>query len=339
MNMKEMIRSMPYQINHQSKNLQDLSFDKNKFKDIGHIVIAGMGGSAISGDFSKLMLKDSIDIPIYVVRDYTLPKWCNNSTLFILSSYSGNTEETLSIYKQAKEKSDKIISITTGGTLESNSIADQIDVVNLPKGYQPRAAIGFSLFTLMVVLKKIDLIKQEVIESILVASEELKSFYNDFCEVNGYAFKIANKIRDGVVSIYGVESSTDVIASRFRAQLAENAKILTSHHSLPELNHNEIEGWNSNQFVGLNKHIIWIQDIEDHKQVKNRIEITSELLSELDVENIFIIVDGENRISRLIKLIYLTDWISYYVAEINGVDPIPVNRIESLKKRMPKLDL
>ena len=136
-----------------------------------------------------------------------------------------------------------------------------------------------------------------------------------------------------------MESSTDVIASRFRAQLAENSKVLASHHSLPELNHNEIEGWNNSQFKDLDKKIIWIKDPSDHIQIKSRIDITSNLLSDLDVESIHIEAEGDNKISRVLKLIYLTDWISYIVAKLNDVDPIPVSRIENLKRQMPKINL
>ena len=121
--------------------------------------------------------------------------------------------------------------------------------------------------------------------------------------------------KSSLLLIYGTESSTDVVASRFRAQLAENAKFLCSNHSIPELTHNEIEGWNENQFNNMKKNIIWLEDEGDHPQKTKRIKITSDLLGELDVHNIFIKTSGDNYFIRLLKLVYLTDWISYYLAK------------------------
>ena len=117
-----------------------------------------MGGSAISGDLVKLFLKNDIDVPIKVLRDYSIPNWTNENTLFILSSYSGNTEETLSCFDLAVSKSRKVISISTGGNLEIESLKHEVPIVKIPKGYQPRAALGFSLITLLCVLNKINLV-------------------------------------------------------------------------------------------------------------------------------------------------------------------------------------
>ena len=137
-----------------------------------------------------------------------------------------------------------------------------------------------------------------------------------------------------MISIYGTQSSTDVISSRFRAQLAENSKIISSHHVLPELDHNEIEGWNEDQFKDIKINIIWLQDEDDHERVKKRVKVTSELLSKIGINNIFISCNGNNSITRHLKLIFLTDMISYYLATINGIDPVPVNRILDLKEKM-----
>ena len=145
MKMNEMIKSFPDQIIDQFENLSSLYLAQDKFSKVNNIVVAGMGGSAISGDLIKLFLKNEIDIPITVLRDYSVPNWTDKNTLFILSSYSGKTEETLSCFSLAVLKSKKVISITTGGSLENASLKHEVPVVKIPKGFQPRAALGFSL--------------------------------------------------------------------------------------------------------------------------------------------------------------------------------------------------
>ena len=334
MRMDEMIRSFPRQINDQWNSLKSLELDLDRFNGVENIVIAGMGGSAISGDIVKMLTKNELSVPITVVRDYSIPRWTDERTLFILSSYSGNTEETLSCFKAAILKSKKIISISTGGKLESLSLENDVKVVALPPDYQPRAALGFSLITLLSVLCKINLIKSDFLDIVIRASHTLDDFYNEYCAENLLADSIAKKIKDGVIAIYGVESSTDCIASRFRAQIAENSKMLSTFNVLPEMNHNEIEAWNEFQFKDMNKIAIWIHDEDDHPRISDRIKITSGLLEEIGIHNIFIKCSGDSYQERCLKLLFLNDWISYYLAKANSIDPIPVNRIMNLKSKL-----
>jgi len=334
MNMLEMIKSFPSQIESQYKSLLELEFDLNKYKNIENIVIVGMGGSAISGDIINNLLRDELSIPITVIRGYTLPQWVDDKSLIILSSYSGNTEETLSVYDYSKARSSMLISVTTGGVLQEKSNKDEVLSISMPIGFQPRAALGLSLTSLMMIFSKLNLIDSSTIDNFLSSSKELTLYFDDFCKEGQYAYGVAQQISDGVLSIYGTESGTDVVASRFRAQIAGNSKIISSHHILPELDHNEIEGWNNQQFKGQKTNIIWLQDHHDHERIKKRVQVTSDLLSEIGINNIFISCDGDSFISRQLKLILLTDMISYYLAIINGVDPIPVNRIMDLKEKL-----
>lgn len=334
MKMDEMIKSFPDQIIDQFENLNSLHLSLDKFSNVDTIVIAGMGGSAISGDLVKLFLKNDIDVPITVLRDYSIPNWTNENTLFILSSYSGNTEETLSCFDLAVSKSKKVISISTGGNLEIESLKYKVPVVRIPKGYQPRAALGFSLITLLCVLNKINLVNSNFIDKIIDATKSLYQYMDEFCKEEGLAASIAKDINNSIIAIYGVENSTDHIASRLRAQIAENSKMLTSFNVLPEMNHNEIEGWNSFQFKNLNKVAIWIYDEDDNPRILDRIKITTSLLKKIGVNNLLIKTSGKNYQERCLKLIYLNDWISYYLAVENNIDPIPVNRIMDLKSKL-----
>ena len=334
MNMFDMISSFPTQIKDQYINLSSIDFDIKLYSNINHIVIAGMGGSAISGDIVANIVKDDIKVPITVVRDYSLPNWITRETLVILSSYSGNTEETLSIAKQAISATKMIVSITTGGELMNISKKNNIKYLLMPSGYQPRAALGYSLTTLLVLFNKLKLVNDNVVEMLINSVNQLEVFIKESCQKNQFAEKIANEISGGIVAVYGTEGSTNSIASRFQAQIAENSKWIAFCNNLPELNHNEIEGWNFTQFGDLKKSIVWLSDKDDHERVHRRIKVTSELLSDCSVNNIFLNCDGENYIIRQLKLIIIIDMISYYLAVISDVDPMPVDRISSLKEKM-----
>tara|TARA_B100002052_G_scaffold127071_3_gene116718 strand:- start:1220 stop:2236 length:1017 start_codon:yes stop_codon:yes gene_type:complete len=337
MNMEEMIKSFPRQLEEQYNTLQNLNFNLDEFLNIDQIVVCGMGGSAISGDIAKLIIGDNIEKSIQVIRDYDCSKvYKNNSTLFIISSYSGNTEETLSMYNIAKTCSKKIICVTTGGELKKIADNDNIPVVLIPTDFQPRAALGYSLMSLIVIFNKLNFISKSIIDSVLESIPDLHSFYSDFCKEGQNAYKIAESIYSGFIYIYGT-SLTDPIASRFRAQISENAKLLASHSILPELNHNEIEGFGTNPFPNISRNVLWMIDKNDHEQVQKRMRITSEIFKNMGINNFDISISNNNSgsfISRSLELVYLTDWISYYLAKFNQVDPIPVNTIMKLKDKM-----
>ena len=342
MNMYDMIKGFPDQFSDQYNTLKDLNFNLDKFSNIDRIVISGMGGSAISGDIVKLLLRDSIENSLHVIRDYSCNSlYQSNATLFIISSYSGNTEEALSMYEVAKGCSKKIICVTTGGKLKELADRDGIETIllnpiSISEGFQPRAALGYSIMALLMILNKLNLDSNSQIEMIVDSIPKLHSFYEDNCKKNQYAYKIAKDIYGGLIVIYGT-LLTEPIVSRFRSQIAENAKLLASHHILPELNHNEIEGFGSNPFPTIPRHVVWINDQDDHKQVVKRIRITSEILKDMGTKNIYININNsvrDNFVTRSLKLIYLTDWISYYLTEFNNVDPIPVDTIMKLKNKM-----
>ena len=288
MDMEEMIGSFPQQLEEQYFILKKLNLNLDIFSEINKIAICGMGGSAISGDIAKLIIGDNIDKSIDIIRDYDCSNiYKNNSTLFIISSYSGNTEETLSMYNIAKAYSDKVICITTGGELGKFADMDNIPVISIPTNFQPRAALGYSLMSLMMIFNKLNLILGSSIDSILESVPKLNSFYIDNCQEGKDAYKIAESIHGGFILIYGT-ILTESIISRFRSQIAENAKLLASHHILPELNHNEIEGFTTNLFPDVPRHVVWVSDKNDHVQVKKRMEITSNIFKSMGINNFHI---------------------------------------------------
>ena len=332
-NMKLAIAQFPDQI---SKSFDIMNSWKVKkiYKDINNILIIGMGGSAIGGDVARVIAQNDCSLPIFVNRSYNIPDWVGTNTLVIASSYSGNTEETLSAFNQCKQKQASIIVITTGGEIENYANQYQLDRILVPSGYQPRAALGFSFTLILYLLNKLGFIPDDIIDKIYNIIKPLISMSVQMQEKDNEALKIAKKIYTTCPIIYGSEDLTWVAALRFRGQLAENSKMLAFHHNFPEQNHNEIEGWTCNQSIMNNMSIIWMQDTSDHSGIKSRMSISSKLLDLKAGLQINIKQDGINKIHRLIKLIHFTDWISYYAALLNNVDPTPVNRIKELKLKI-----
>ena len=332
-NMKLAIAQFPDQISKSFDIMKSWSPQKI-YKDINNILIIGMGGSAIGGDVARVIAQNDCSLPIFVNRSYNIPDWVGSNTLVIASSYSGNTEETLSAFNQCKQKQASIIVITTGGEIENYANQYQLDRILVPAGYQPRAALGFSFTLILYLLNKLGFIPDDIIDKIYNIIKPLISMSVKMQENDNEALKIAEKIYTTCPIIYGSEDLTWVAALRFRGQLAENSKMLAFHHNFPEQNHNEIEGWTCNQSIMNNMSIIWMHDTSDHSGVKSRMNISSKLLDLKAGLQINIKQDGINKIHRLIKLIHFTDWISYYAALLNNVDPTPVNRIKELKLKI-----
>ena len=308
------------------------SFNLNKENiEYDNIIINGMGGSAIGGDFVATVLKDELKIPLLVNRTYSLPQWVNKNTLVILCSYSGNTEETISCYADCKSKGVNPLIISSGGYLLDEARKHSYNHIILDKGIQPRAAFGFSSSLLLLSLVYLNIIDDKYIKILEKTTLSLKEMSTvlSVSDKSNKALFLAELLYDKKVIIYGTPT-TEVVANRFRCQLSENAKILSQHYVVPEQNHNEIEGYiNQNN---ANSIIMWIFDDSDRKEVRKRLEITGELLNFVKQEKIFEI--GEHLVERLYKKIYLCDWISFYLSIMYNTDPTPVNIISQLKEKM-----
>jgi len=307
-----------------------------QLRRVHNIVFAGMGGSAISGMILKVYLQDKIDIPIQVVQNYRLPSFVDANTLLFAVSYSGNTEELLSMYKEAKKRDVKIVAITSGGKLKASVQNNKGSIVPIPKGLPPRMALGYMLISALTVLEKINLIdtqKNYLLESI----RNLKHLAECFSIENkkdNLALKIAKDLYRRIPVIYGSFDITAAVAYRWRTQLAENSKILSFNHLFPELDHNEIVGWQEQKTLYKNFVIIVLKDKDDYYRNKVRMEITSFLLKNYPHKIIEVQSEGKSSLSRIFSLISLGDFISFYLAILNGVDPTPVERINVLKKKL-----
>ncbi|MCX7610034.1 MAG: bifunctional phosphoglucose/phosphomannose isomerase [Ignavibacterium sp.] len=301
--------------------------------EINNIIISGLGGSAIAGDLIKNFLKDELRIPLIVNRNYTLPIFANEKTLVICSSYSGNTEETLSAYNDALQRKCKIICLSTGGELEKLAFKNNIPFIQLKRGFQPRYALGQSFASVLSVFSKLKLVQNQ--EDILWEIITLwKKRADEYSKENNPAFNIAESLLGFIPIIYSVSDFNNSIGMRFKAQLNENSKLHCFHNELPEMNHNEIIGWESHKQKNLCAKVIYILDDQIHPQIKRRFEIISDMIKSSDVEIITLKSSEENFKMRLMDLIYLTDWVSYYLAVLRGFDPSEIDFIHSLKNKL-----
>jgi len=305
-----------------------------------NIVFAGVGGSAIGADLLRSYLVDEIKIPIFISRDYTLPRFVGGDTLFLASSYSGETEETLSSYAEAKQRGAKMIVITSGGKLGLLAKEDKTPVIYIPGGYPPRTALGYSFFSWLDVMYKFGFIGDKMLD-VEDTIADMRGFLDSVvgpqvpAERNA-AKKIAQELNGKYVIIYSANKHIDSAALRWRGQLEENAKTLASTHLFPEMNHNETVGWEGPKKLLKDFAVVMLRDESEHPRVAKRMEITKAMI-EKGSKVIEVRSKGKNLLSRMLNLIYTGDFVSYYLAVLNGIDPTPVERIVYLKKELAKL--
>ncbi|MDZ7336994.1 MAG: bifunctional phosphoglucose/phosphomannose isomerase [candidate division KSB1 bacterium] len=301
------------------------------------VVCLGMGGSAIGGDLLRCYLADTLKVPLVVNRDYLNPAFVGSKTLVIASSYSGNTEETLSAYVQAKERGAKVLCITSGGELARRAQGDGVPVVLIPGGYPPRTALAYLAVPALLAFEKLGFVppQEEPLKESAALLSKLAQDY-DRPEAGNQALAAAQRLVGKLPVIY-TTSSWEVVGMRWRGQLSENSKVLAYSSTLPEMNHNEIVGWGLLEPVQRMVQVVLLRDRGDHPRVQMRMEFLKELVARHSYPAIELFAQGQSRLARILSLIHLGDWVSYYLALYNEVDPTPVKNIEMLKERLSKL--
>ncbi len=333
-NQFEVLKTSFEQIVYTTNNNYDLSgINADKIKNI---VITGLGGSAISGDVFANLFGRELSLPFMVNRNYNLPEFVNESSLIIVSSYSGNTEETISALKEAIARKAQIVCITTGGKIGSIAENENLSLVILQKGFQPRFAFWLSIFTLIKIFEMLNLIgeqKKIINDSIELLQRKGESFSQD---ENNFALNVAKSLIGFIPVIYSADSYTSGVGLRLKGQFNENSKTHAFHNVIPEMNHNEIIGWETFSESKFPAKIIFISDEEYHPRVKTRFEIVGNILTKTGLE-IFRMQSGmENFKLRIIDLIYSGDWISYYLAILRKHDPSEIDNINYLKEELAK---
>jgi glucose/mannose-6-phosphate isomerase len=333
--MYSLIEAFPEQIQAAAKNGRDIPFpDARKCRTL---VISGLGGSAIGGDLARAVVGPHLSVPILVNRDYGLPHFVDSSSVVIACSYSGNTEETLSAYHQARKVSASVVCVTSGGQLASLGKEDGCPVLHLAAGLPPRAALGHSLLAILTVLQGMKLIPDQdesMVEAIDILIRLKKLYCTSAPESVNLAKNMATSLAGKIVAVYGSSIMMDSAAFRWRTQIEENAKNLALHHALPEMNHNELVGWVHPEEVLSRIGVVMLRDNEDHPQVQRRFDLTRELIEKRAGAFYEVWSEGESRLARILSVIYLGDFVSLYLAFLNKADPTPVEVIDYLKKKL-----
>ncbi len=310
----------------------DLSAMKGDFDGV---MILGMGGSGVSGNLVKDVAGVDLKIPVFVNKAYNIGNFVGPKTLVFAVSYSGDTGETLSAFKAAKGMGAQVISITSGGHLAELTQEAGFSLIRIPSGYQPRAALGYLSLPILVSLNKLGLIPnmKPDFEGLIERLKFLRQGFSIGSTLSeNRAKQIAKRILGKMPVIYGSSGTTETIALRWKCQLNMNSKIPAFYSIFPELNHNEIDGWELLKDISERFYLVIFKDEEDHPQVKSRIDITESLIQEQFDGSALIWTKGETRLEKIVTTIYLGDFVSYYLAIMEGIDPSPVTRIASLKE-------
>ncbi len=332
--MRHLMQSFPGQVAGAVQMAQTLSLTPRE--RIAHVVVSGMGGSAIGGDVVRAALGSVMRVPLVVCRDYRLPAFVDSSTVVFASSYSGNTEETLSAYDHAHGAGALIFCLTSGGKLAALARSHGYPVIQLPAGLPPRAALGYSSIMLIGALAALGQ-APDMSEALRETEELLKNLVVRYCpetpEQHNQAKRLARSLHGKVVALYASSGILDPVAVRWRGQIEENAKNLAFHHLLPEMNHNEIVGWELPEPVLRQIGVVFLRDIADPAPIGCRFDFTRELVAKKAGACREAWTEGESALARLFSLICLGDFVSLYLAFLNQVDPTPVRIIERLKDK------
>ena len=304
--------------------------------DVRNITVAGMGGSAIGGDLAAALLAGELKVPMNVHRDYGLPAYVGRDSLVIASSYSGNTEESLSSFEEAQRRGARVLVLTTGGKIAELARAAKYPVITFSYPAQPRAALGYSLGLVLGALTRLGFVRDlsSDIDAALADVAKLEERVHEGARTND-AKKLAIELYGRIIFAYG-GGVLGVMARRVKGQWNENAKNWGAFDVLPELNHNGVVGFPHPDIARDAVTVLLLRSDRDNPRHKLRFDVTRELLDRASVPHKTLQFSGANMLSEVLQLTLFTDYVSFYVALLNGVDPSPVKSIDYLKERLAK---
>jgi len=304
------------------------SADIKRFEAPGGLAICGMGGSGIGADLAIAAIGDRAKRPISTVRGYELPSWVGEETAVLLSSHSGNTEETLSCYEAAGKVGAKRIAVTTGGKLAESARADGVPVIGIPSGMLPRAAVGYGAvcsLEVAAICGAAPSLRSEV-DAAAALERKLTDDWGPDAPDNSLAKSLARTLHGSIPVIYGA-GMTAAVARRWKSQVNENAKRHGFFAELPEADHNEICAWAS----GAPLSVVFLDDDTLHPRLRRRIELTAEIAREGAKAVEVVQSVGDTAFERVMSLVFLGDLVSVYLAALDGTDPTPIEVLERFK--------
>ena len=304
--------------------------------DYNLAMLTGLGGSAVGGDYVRAMFEAYGSIPFIVNRDYHMPSYIGPKTLVFATSYSGNTEETLSAYQEAKAAGATIVCVTSGGKLKEWALADGFAVITVPGGQPPRSALGYMLIPVLAAAISMGLLPEQNFDAAFNFLESLKNEWT-IEGSNPIAKNLAQELHGALGIIYGLGPWQAIIANRWKGQINENSKNHIFVNVFPELNHNEILGWVKADGQGVAKYVgIVLEDGFESDKMKKRAEVTERLVAD-KCHFTHVQAPGSNLLEKLLGLTYLGDFVSLYLAALNQVDPENIDSINILKTELSKV--
>ena len=303
----------------------------------GRVVLFGMGGSAIAGDLARGLIDREGSAPLHVCRHYEPPSWIVPEDFLVFSSYSGETEETLEAYRRMRRRAEDVLVVTTGGTLARMAGEDGVPAARLPAGHPPRAALGYSVSTLLHILGHRGLLTDAPrrIESAAQAAEEVASACGrGVVQSRNSAKQLAIRLVGRALVLIANERTLGPASLRWKGQLNENSKHLAWASPLPEMNHNEVDGYVSPTGLVPGFAAVLMRDPGDHARVAKRFAWLEQHLAGRGVQVETVESKGEDPMSRVLGCVAMGDWVSYYLALLHGADPSALPGVTSLKRAM-----
>ena len=300
-----------------------------KKQNVHNIVVTGLGGSGIGGTIVSELVQGDCPMPIIVNKDYFLPDFVNENSLVIISSYSGNTEETISAMNQAITKKAQIVCVTSGGKVLETAQKNGYDAIVIPGGHPPRSCIGYSLVQLLKIIQFNGFTKADLLAQV---KESITLLDNEKNNIKAEATTIAKTLDKKIAVLYSLGTCEGVVV-RFRQQINENSKMLCWHNTLPEMNHNELVGWTEkNDSLA----VVTFRTSFDYDRTVKRYEVCKPLFAKYSSSVTDILAKGNSKLEQFMYLINIGDWISCYLADIKNIDPVEVDVITNLKNELAK---
>jgi glucose/mannose-6-phosphate isomerase len=300
--------------------------------DVRSVVFCGMGGSAVAGDVLRSVFRDRLGVPVEVNRSPELPAHAGPHSLVVVSSYSGNTSETLGAFREATKRGCRAIVVTSGGTIAEEAHGAGVPVVGVPGGFQPRAAMGWLAFTALGALEAAGLLPP-LAEDVAEAAGEVEARAAECGPVSltgeNPAKRLAKELDERIPVVWGAEGIGATAAARWKTQFNENGKMPAWWSSMSELDHNEVVGW-TEPFGGAHAVIALRHEAED-PEIAARFPLSLQIAADAGADTHEVWATGRSSLARLMSLIALGDFTSAYVAIRKGVDPTPVDVIQRLK--------
>lgn len=308
--------------------------DTSSINDVQNIVVAGMGGSVLAAEFIRNWKGSELAVPLGVCREYQLPGFVGEKSLVIISSYSGNTEETLSCLEDAMARKAQIVVMTSGGELLKQAMRNQQVHYVIPEGLQPRHSLLYQVKALATLLQSTGLltgVTAELEAAGVWANEQITPWVRDVQTAENPAKQLAGKLF-GKVGVFYAGPTLEFIARNFKIALNENAKNLAFSYALPEFDHNEFIGWGHPKDAPIA--VVQIQSSLDSNDIAKRFSISNRLLSGSMPAPTIVQAQGDSQIKQLVWCVLFGGMVSAYLAVLNGEDPLPVAKVEKLKAEL-----